>query len=245
MEVVWGLQATADAEYQLEGGNAEDWADGSLGFWEHVEGCMFNFYGLINLHRFVRKLFALDANVLPRYTEAIPFLYKPHTFSLLHLTHLLFLPQRLPVSRLNSIRSLRLRLTIRGLPYYSRQPLSRTSSHLKTSKSAKLAYPEDTTNWTRCWEIIGSMKGLRELYVVLIAGETWKDKWLSLEEELLAPAKKLEGIRWFEVWLPYEESNVLIDMGETGCRLRKPEGSDEEETEGEQLRLLNIELGGK
>ncbi|OCL10824.1 hypothetical protein AOQ84DRAFT_314832 [Glonium stellatum] len=153
------------------------------------------------------------------YSEAISILYKSHTFSLLHITHLLYLPQRVPAPRLNTIRTLRLRWHIRALPYYRR---TYSSTNTVSSKS-KLAYPEDTQNWIRAWQIIASLSGLRELYVVLIdSARLWEEKWLRLEEELLQPVKLVIQPQWFELSLPYSASNVELDMGVSSCRLSKP-----------------------
>ena len=99
-----------------------------------------------------------------RYSEAIPHLYHPLTFSILHITHLLYLPSRLPTPRLHSIRHLRLRWSIRALPLLRRGP------------SRRLAYPEDTANWARGWSILADMQGLRELCVVLI-DQSRDDMW--------------------------------------------------------------------
>ncbi|KAF2475149.1 uncharacterized protein BDR25DRAFT_100282 [Lindgomyces ingoldianus] len=156
------------------------------------------------------------------YSEAISILYKAHPFSLLHSTHLLYLPTHLPSPRLNNIRILRLRWAIRALPYFRRP------------HSKKIAYPEDTLNWQRGWHIIASMKGLRELFVVLADPspfKMWEQKWIELEKELLAPVKLVIQPRWFELWLPYSGSNVGLDMGGSSCRLRKPDGLEEGEEE--------------
>ncbi|KAF2123146.1 hypothetical protein BDV96DRAFT_481341 [Lophiotrema nucula] len=154
------------------------------------------------------------------YTEAIPLLYAPHTFSLLHPTHLLYLPTRLPLPRIDTIRTLRLRWSIRALPY------------LRRGASKKYAYPEDTSNWQRGWQILANMKSLRDLYVVLIdptPGSTWESRWLDLEEQLIQDVKAVVKPRWFELMLPYESCDTDWDMGESRVVLRKP--YDENETE--------------
>ena len=157
-----------------------------------------------------------------RYSESIPHLYRPHTFSLLHLTHLLYLPSRLPQPRINSIRTLRLRWAIRALPYLRRGPTQR------------LAYREDTANWERGWGILAGMKGLRDLYVVLVDPSPqgmWERSWVELEEQLLAPVREVKGPRWFEVVLPFATCRTDWDMGESRVVLRKPEGGGVEEEE--------------
>ncbi|KAF2263000.1 hypothetical protein CC78DRAFT_534406 [Lojkania enalia] len=156
------------------------------------------------------------------YTEAVPHLYKPHTFSLLHPTHLLYLPARIPVARLNNIRRLHLRWTIRALPLLRRGP------------HKKLAYPEDTTNWQRGWNILAHMKGLRDLRVVLIdpsRNAMWETHWLELEGDLLECVKAVRQTRWFELALPYESCSTDWDLG-GGVVLRKPEGDVEEDQMG-------------
>ncbi|ORY14384.1 hypothetical protein BCR34DRAFT_599163 [Clohesyomyces aquaticus] len=165
------------------------------------------------------------------YSEAISTLYKFHTFSLLHSTHLLYLPSRLPAPRLNNIRSLRLRWAIRALPYYRRP---RMPPKPCSSKVQPLAYPEDTQNWQRGWHIIASMRGLRELFVVLTdpsPNQLWEQKWIGLEKELLEPAKLVIQPRWFELMLPYEGCNTGIDMGASACRLKKPEAAGDEDSD--------------
>ncbi|KAF2686814.1 hypothetical protein K458DRAFT_297585 [Lentithecium fluviatile CBS 122367] len=159
------------------------------------------------------------------YHEAIPHLYTPHTFSLLHPTHLLYLPTRIPQPRLNTIRRLRLRMTIRALPYFRR------------ANSKHLAYPEDTANWEKTWNILTSMAGLRELRVVLIDKSPdgiWEQQWLSLEERLLGPVKRVCRPRDFVVVLPYRSCRVDWEMGGSGCVLRRPDGDGEEEEEEEE-----------
>ncbi|KAH7068096.1 hypothetical protein BKA63DRAFT_536534 [Paraphoma chrysanthemicola] len=154
------------------------------------------------------------------YSEAVPHLYRPHTFSLLHITHLLYLPTFLPQPRLNTIRTLRLRWAIRALPYLRRGPAQR------------LAYREDTNNWERGWSIIASMTGLRDLYVVITDPSPqgmWERNWLELEEVLLRPVKAVIRPRWFELVLPYESCKMDWDMAESSCVLRTPETLVEEE----------------
>ncbi|KAF2822049.1 hypothetical protein CC86DRAFT_448466 [Ophiobolus disseminans] len=153
------------------------------------------------------------------YSESIPHLYRAHTFSLLHLTHLLYLPSRLPQQRINTIRTLRLRWAIRALPYLRRGPTQR------------LAYREDTANWERGWGILAGMEGLRDLYVVLVDPSPqgmWERNWVKLEERLLEPVKGVVRPRWFEVVLPFASCRLDWDMGESAVVLRKPvEGEDE------------------
>ncbi|KAF1849454.1 uncharacterized protein K460DRAFT_365334 [Cucurbitaria berberidis CBS 394.84] len=153
------------------------------------------------------------------YSEAVPHLYRPHIFSILHLTHLLYLPSRVPSQRLDSIRTLRLRWHIRALPYLRR--------------GGRLAYREDTANWERGWAIIAGMQGLRDLYVVLVDSspqDLWERNWLELEEQLLTPVKKVTKPTWFELMLPYATCRTEWDMEESRVRLRKPDGdvNDEE-----------------
>jgi hypothetical protein len=149
-----------------------------------------------------------------RYSEAIPHLYKPHTFSLLHATHLLCLPSRTPQQRLDSIRTLRLRWAIRALPYLRRGPAHR------------LAYHEDTMNWEKGWAILASMQGLRDLHVVITdpsPQHMWESNWLELETLLLEPVRKVVLPRRFELVLPYAGCDVKRNMGESRVRLRRPE----------------------
>ncbi|KAH8724068.1 hypothetical protein GQ44DRAFT_750402 [Phaeosphaeriaceae sp. PMI808] len=148
------------------------------------------------------------------YSEAVPHLYRPHAFSLLHITHLLYLPTCLPQQRLNSIRTLRLRWAIRALPY-----LRRGSSH-------RLAYREDTMSWERGWSILANMNGLRDLYVVLVdpsQQDMWERNWIDLENELLHPVKAVTRPEWFELVLPFARCNIDWNMGESRVVLRRPE----------------------
>jgi hypothetical protein len=150
-----------------------------------------------------------------RYSEAISHLYRSHTFSLLHITHLLYLPSAFPQPRLNNIRTLHLRWAIRGFPYLRRGPTHR------------LAYREDTVNWKRGWGIIAGMEGLRNLYVAVVdpsPHDMWEGSWLESEELLLQPVKEVVRPRWFELMLPFASCGIEWDMGESRCVLRKPEG---------------------
>ncbi|CAO2651866.1 Nn.00g001490.m01.CDS01 [Neocucurbitaria sp. VM-36] len=152
------------------------------------------------------------------YSEAVPHLYRQQVFSLLHITHLLYLPSRVPSQRLDSIRTLRLRWAVRALPYLTR--------------GGRLAYREDTANWERGWAIIAGMQGLRDLYVVLVdpsPQSLWERNWLELEEQLLAPVKQVTNPGWFELMLPYASCGTDWDMEESRVRLRKPDGGDVEE----------------
>lgn len=156
------------------------------------------------------------------YSEAVPHLYTQHTFSLLHLTHLLYLPSRLPVPRLNTIRTLRLRWAIRALPYLRRGP------------SKRLAYPDDTSNWARGWAILAGMQGLRDVYVVLVDpshDQMWERNWNELEGFLLEPVKEVTRPWKFELLLPYASCGLAHDMGDSPVKLTKPDGEGEDEDE--------------
>ncbi|KAH3951442.1 hypothetical protein HBI56_083570 [Parastagonospora nodorum] len=148
------------------------------------------------------------------YSEAVSHLYRPHTFSLLHITHLLYLPTRLPQQRMNSIRTLRLRWAIRAMPYLCRGP------------SRCVAYREDTLNWERGWSIIASMKGLRDLYVVITDPSPqgiWERNWVELEEQLLRPVTDVTRPSKFELMLPFASCSTDWDMGHSKVVLKKPE----------------------
>jgi hypothetical protein len=150
-----------------------------------------------------------------RYSEAVPYLYNPHTFSLLHATHLLYLPSRTPQQRLDSIRTLRLRWAIRALP------------HLRRGPAHRLAYHEDTANWEKGWAILASLQSLRSLCVVVTdpsPQRMWEGNWLELEALLLEPVKRVVRPGRFELVLPYAGCDVERDMGESRVRLRRPEG---------------------
>jgi hypothetical protein len=152
----------------------------------------------------------LLTNATDRYFEAHPHLYIPHTFSLLHPTHLLFLPSHLKQTHL--IRTLHIRWAIRALPYLRRGPANR------------LAYREDTANWERGWSIVAGMAGLRELFVVVVdpsPNRVWERHWKELEEELLAPVKQVTGPRRFEMVLPYGRWDVRADMGASRVVFRR------------------------
>ncbi|KAJ4305586.1 hypothetical protein N0V90_001117 [Kalmusia sp. IMI 367209] len=155
------------------------------------------------------------------YSEAATHVYAPHTFSLLNITHLLYLPSRTPQPRLNTIRTLRLKWTIRGMPYFRRRPSSKNP-----------AYPEDTANWEKGWDILARMKGLRDLRVTIVdpsPDQLWEGHWLGVEGTLLEAVKRVRGVRRFEVVLPYASCRVDWDMGDSGVRLVKPV---EDESEG-------------
>ncbi|KAF2014754.1 hypothetical protein BU24DRAFT_463516 [Aaosphaeria arxii CBS 175.79] len=155
------------------------------------------------------------------YTEAIPHLYAPHTFSLLHVTHLLYLPKRVPFPRLDTIRKLRVRWSIRALPYLRRP-----------TDPKRYAYPEDTTNWQHGWRIMSEMKGLRDLYVVVSDPSPqalWEDKWLALEDKLYEDIAKVKQVRWGEVFLPYASCNIDVQFEGCAIGFRKPAGEEEED----------------
>ncbi|OCK73960.1 hypothetical protein K432DRAFT_387092 [Lepidopterella palustris CBS 459.81] len=153
------------------------------------------------------------------YSESIEFLYTHTTFSILYTPHLLHLSLLLPAPRLSSIRTLCIRWHIRGLPYYTRPG------------RPGVAFPEDTAHWQRLWQIIANLQGLRDLYVVLV-DINWKEQWLALEKTLLEPVKLVVRPERFELVLPWEESDVGIDVGASACRLRRPPRvMDEEEGE--------------
>ncbi|RYN43472.1 hypothetical protein AA0112_g836 [Alternaria arborescens] len=145
------------------------------------------------------------------YSEAIPYLYSAHTFSLLHITHLLYLPSSIPQPRLDSIRTLHLRWTIRALPYLRRGP------------SNRLAYREDTANWEKSWGIIASMQGLRHLQVMLIdpsPQQLWEANWVELEDILLDSVREVKRPHDAVVILPYPSCRTDWDMGDSTVRLR-------------------------
>ncbi|KAF1936599.1 hypothetical protein EJ02DRAFT_358744 [Clathrospora elynae] len=158
------------------------------------------------------------------YSEAISHLYRPHSFSLLHMTHLLYLPSSLPQPRLNSIRTLRLRWAIRALPY------------LRRGATNRIAYREDTENWERVWAILASMQGLKSLYVVLVdpsPQHMWERTWLELEEQLLQSVKHVTRPNVFELMLPYASCGTKWNMGQSRVVLTKPDGGSVEEEEGQ------------
>lgn len=165
-----------------------------------------------------------ESSLKPRYSEAIPHLYRAHTFSLLHITHLLYFPLSVPQMRLNTIRTLHLRWAIRALPYLRRGP------------SSRIAYREDTENWEKGWSIIAAMQGLRELYVVLIdpsPQQLWERNWLQLEDMLLESVRGVTKPWDAVVVMPYQSCGIDWDMGSGCVKLKKPEdehvSADEEE----------------
>ncbi|KAL6708589.1 hypothetical protein ACN47E_002570 [Coniothyrium glycines] len=148
------------------------------------------------------------------YSESIAHLYRPHAFSLLHVTHLLYLPTRVPSQRLCQIRTLRLRWAIRALPYLRRGP------------SNRIAYREDTENWERGWAILAGMTGLRDLYVVLVdpsPQQMWERNWLELEGRLLQPVKEVTKPNRFELVLPYASCRTDWVVSDMRIQLRRPQ----------------------
>jgi hypothetical protein len=171
--------------------------------------------------RLDRSMLAMLKSCRRLYSEAIVDLYRPHTFSLLHITHLLYLPSRLPGPRLDQIRTIRLRWAIRALPFLKR-PVS----------PKRYAYPEDTANWIQGWKTLANMKGLRELYVLLTdpsPQHLWERQWADLEERLLEDVQNVRQTRWFTLMLPYPGCRTDWDMGGCNVILRKPEDDDEDE----------------
>ena len=148
-----------------------------------------------------------------RYSECIYHLYANHIFSLLHAGHLLALSKRVPQQRLNAMRHLKLRWQIRALPY------------LRRTGSSKYAYHEDTANWEKGWAILASMKGLQSLAVTLVdtsAQGMWESGWLELEAQIMEPLKRVEGVRHFEVVVPYASCDIERNMGGCGVKLKRP-----------------------
>ncbi|KAK1913943.1 hypothetical protein P3342_007189 [Pyrenophora teres f. teres] len=147
------------------------------------------------------------------YSEAISHLYRPHIFSLLHITHLLYLPSSLSQPRLNSIRTLHLRWAIRALPYLRRGPANR------------IAYREDTANWERGWQMIAGMEELRNLFVVLIdpsPQRLWEISWLDLQDLLLESVKDVKRPKEAVVVLPYPSCVTEWDSADSCVTLRSP-----------------------
>ncbi|KAH7132607.1 hypothetical protein B0J11DRAFT_522092 [Dendryphion nanum] len=154
------------------------------------------------------------------YSEAIPYLYSQHIFSLLHITHFLYLPTRVPAPRLDTIRILRVRWAIRALPYLRRP-----------TQQKRFAYPEDTENWQRAWRAMSEMKGLRDLYVVLCDPSPqglWERSWLELEDTLVEDIGKIKQCKWFEVVMPYASSVTEREIEGSNVRFRKPDGEAED-----------------
>lgn len=148
------------------------------------------------------------------------YLYAEHIFSILHINHLLTLPKRLPQQRLNTIRHLRLRWSIRALPY------------LRHGSSTKFAYHEDTETWERGWSLLAGMQGLETLHVVLIDPSLqgiWERNWLELEAQLLEPVKKVVKPKEFRMIMPYASCELERDMGKSCVVLKKPNNGDGEE----------------
>jgi hypothetical protein len=109
-------------------------------------------------------------------------------------------------------------MTIRALPYFRR------------GNSGQLAYPEDTANWEKAWNILSNMATLRTLRVVILDKSIdgiWEAQWLSLEDTLLEPVKAVLTPGMFEVMLPYATCRVDRDMGQSKCVLKKPHGHQE------------------
>ncbi|KAF1835579.1 hypothetical protein BDW02DRAFT_547914 [Decorospora gaudefroyi] len=159
--------------------------------------------------------------------ESTPHLYTPHTFALLHITHLLYLPTALSPRHTPKITKLHLRWAIRALPYLRRGP------------SNRIAYREDTRNWERAWDIIAGLSGLRELVVVLLdpsPGQIWERGWAEVEDLLMQGVGKVRGVRSAQVFLPYASCGVGWELGGGCVRLRRPEGdgSGVEEDEDEE-----------
>lgn len=82
------------------------------------------------------------------------------------------------------------------------------------------------------------MRGLRELYVVLVDPspmEMWERSWVEVHGRLLESVRGLErvgGLRWCEVVLPYESCSVEWEGGSTSVvKLRRPSRRDAEEQE--------------
>jgi hypothetical protein len=113
------------------------------------------------------------------------------------------------------IRVLRVRWTIRALPFLRR-----------ATSPKRYAYREETENWIRAWNILAHLEGLEDLCVVL--GEikpqltTWERGWLDLEDTLLEPVKLVLRPKKFVLVLPYESCRIDHDVGESKVVFRRP-----------------------
>ncbi|KAF2276811.1 uncharacterized protein EI97DRAFT_433042 [Westerdykella ornata] len=179
-------------------------------------GCKVLVGGSNDCRKLEDGIFAMMQTCRRGYLETMPYLYTPHTFSFLHITHLLHLPSRLPAVRLDSIRTVRLRWTIRTLPFLKR-----------SISSKRYAYPEDTANWVNGWEILANMQGLRDLFVTLTEvtpwRATWERQWLEMEEKVMAPVMQVVRPTRFVVVLPYESCRVDgWEVGECNVVFRRP-----------------------
>jgi len=98
--------------------------------------------------------------------------------------------------------------------------------YLCRGPSRRVAYREDTLNWERGWSIIASMKGLRDLYVVITDPSPqgiWERNWVELEEQLLRPVTDVTRPSEFELMLPFASCSTDWDMGDSKVILMKPE----------------------
>ncbi|KAI9845111.1 MAG: hypothetical protein M1838_001900 [Thelocarpon superellum] len=136
------------------------------------------------------------------YAEAIDLLYASNQFELGNPDCLERLPRLLLPQRMHAIR--RLRFTW----HLSEPPFCGGSRY------------KDTV-WTIIWQVLASMKGLRELQVELQIACVWRMHWLTQERKLLEPVKAVTTPDVFELTLPFTIEARDITLRELPCIIQQ------------------------
>lgn len=128
---------------------------------------------------------------------------------------LLYLPNFVFPHRLRQIRSLCIHWCI-----YPAYKLGRNYLSMDHRRILQVS-----TTWKDCWKVLSYMEGLHELYISFACSEDEKVRWLAMEARLLDGVKEVTVKKSFVIVLPFEESNLGLDVGQSRCELRVPYGS--------------------
>ena len=86
--------------------------------------------------------------------------------------------------------------------------------------------------WDESWNALSKLTGLRHLRVSLIFrygqwSDYYEQLWKEREKELLDPIKRITAPRDFVLTLPDRRCSTVMDVGDSRCVLRLPDGDDE------------------
>ncbi|KAF2810820.1 uncharacterized protein BDZ99DRAFT_289768 [Mytilinidion resinicola] len=148
-----------------------------------------------------------STNIGPRYSECIDLLYSSNTFKPNDVQSLLWLSTRLQPQRFHAIRVLEFDYYVKTLPGYANLDYG-SSTYIRGSAE----------DWYFVWRVISSMRGLRHLHVELVI-ENWIERaWLTHEDELLQPVRKVVIPPRFDLVMPSRGCRQY-DMRPSSCRL--------------------------
>lgn len=159
----------------------------------------------------VRRRTALLKSCRQIYHEAIDLLYSTNTFVLNDIPTMMMFSKSVLRRRLNAIRSLRLVWSPRFIA-----PYPYVESNLPAIHIIDCFEWGGNIQWTRFWEVITGMQGLKELYIHLEYQVVFRlHEESHTEEHILRPLLKLRGLRRFEltfnhIWAgPFVEEELV------------------------------------